>query len=242
MQTIHCKQITNHLQSILALKKEFDDNVVKSNLQKVIELQDKIIHEENLGLEALQEFYWPVENFPRIELMTGGDTAEEIQVKLHEVCEQDNERVNISSDTQFLLDSMYKSEEFADYRENPRIVKLIRVKVGDLGFLDATTIDQVYAMGAKLGLSLCPAEVGPYLRLKDTDQPVNDSCPIAMRQIISEDGEPRIFELWHHDKSGFWLTDDGGGSTSIDKWRLNDEIIFCLSEFSTSKAKKFGGK
>src|SRR5262245_53661896 len=50
-------------------------------------------------------------------------------------------------------------------------VATIECSVGDLGFTNGATIDEIHRRSALLGLSLCPLELGPHLRLQFLDQP-----------------------------------------------------------------------
>ena len=50
-------------------------------------------------------------------------------------------------------------------------VRTVEIKVRNLGFPEGATIKQVYKNANKLGLKLCPLELGPYLRLDYRDQP-----------------------------------------------------------------------
>jgi hypothetical protein len=60
----------------------------------------------------------------------------------------------------------------------------------DLGFgEDGATVQEIYARALQIGLELCPAEVGPILRLNYLDQPVGEFLNIAMRPIARYDGE-----------------------------------------------------
>src|SRR5262249_40079080 len=66
----------------------------------------------------------------------------------------------------------------------------------DLGLAgESVTVAAVYARAELLGFGLCPAEVGPQLRLQYLDQPVRDALHIAMRPIVRYTGEPTAFTI-----------------------------------------------
>ena len=57
-----------------------------------------------------------------------------------------------------------------------------------LGFPNGATLKEIYAKAKDLGLELCPAEVGPLLRLNYPDQPNGEYLRIAMETINDSDG------------------------------------------------------
>ena len=74
------------------------------------------------------------------------------------------------------------------------------------------------ARAKELGLELCPAEVGPQLRLQYKDQPNGEWILIAMEPITDSDGDLLVFrvkclvsELWLNSYDGnpdaFWNPD-----------------------------------
>lgn len=77
-------------------------------------------------------------------------------------------------------------------------VDLVVVIVRDLGFKDVAhgvRRDVLYARALELGLQLCPAEVGPALRLLYKDQPRGEWLCIGMEPITVSDGNPNVFEV-----------------------------------------------
>src|SRR3989344_6437995 len=107
----------------------------------------------------------------------------------------------------------------------PTNIQLARAKVKDLGFTEMPTTDELFARIEKVG-DLCPAEVGPHLRLADKDQPVSTWYLVVMKLITDSDGDPDIFLLDRGDGGERWLRAD-----FIDPayhWDLEGEIVFCL--------------
>lgn len=106
----------------------------------------------------------------------------------------------------------------------PVDVPLVRIKVRDLGFTEMPTITQFFARAKERGLDLCPAEVGPHLRLAFKEQPNGDWCWIAMNPISASGGGPNVFRVGRRSGGGHWLdtyyADPGG------QWDLGDEIVF----------------
>lgn len=95
-------------------------------------------------------------------------------------------------------------------------VDLAKVTVAELGFQNGATTAEIYARARERGLELCPAEVGPVLRMAYNDQAVSEWLAIGMEQIAGPDGRPRVFSV-KHDEDGLWLDhyrvwpDDGWG-------------------------------
>jgi len=109
-------------------------------------------------------------------------------------------------------------------------VNLVRLTVKDLGFPNGATSDQIYQKAQELGLQLCPAEVGPHLRLKEPL--IKEWTLIAMKQITDRDGYPYVFSL-------HWLADrfdlDSHWAHPSDEWRSSNEFVFRFRKFLETK-------
>ena len=103
-------------------------------------------------------------------------------------------------------------------------VDLVKVTVAELGFKKGARHDQIYERVKKLGLELCPAEVGPQLRLQYQDQPNGERILVAMEPIIASDGYPLVFNVGRGE-SGLWLYGRWGHSV---RFRYpDDQWVFC---------------
>ena len=56
------------------------------------------------------------------------------------------------------------------------------------GLATEASLHDIYARAVALGFELCPAEVGPALRLNYLDQPPGDSLHIAMKPVAKYNG------------------------------------------------------
>jgi hypothetical protein len=75
-------------------------------------------------------------------------------------------------------------------------IDLVVVSVAGLGFgPDGASLRDIYARAGTFGLELCPAEVGPILRLNYLDQPLGEFLHVAMRPVATYDGELVDFTL-----------------------------------------------
>ena len=133
----------------------------------------------------------------------GGRTAKELEQELRD------KKINID-----YAQDMLRSKSFTTLK-NPEQIELIRLKVRDLGFKSGATTDEIYRKAEELGLELCPAEVGPNLRLQYVDQPLGEWFYIAMKQISDRDGNPYWFKL-ECSGDGLWLR--GGWARPHARW------------------------
>ncbi|MDE2000947.1 MAG: hypothetical protein KGI60_00060 [Patescibacteria group bacterium] len=85
-------------------------------------------------------------------------------------------------------------------------VNLVDVSAAELGFPRGATRAEIYRRAHKRGLELCPAEVGPQLRLQYPDQPDNEWRLIAMKPL---NGSGRDFSTFVVTRIGpnRWLND-----------------------------------
>ncbi len=72
-------------------------------------------------------------------------------------------------------------------------VDLVRITVAELGFPKGATLQKIYDRAQELGLELCPAEVGPALRLQYPDQPRGELLTVAMEPIADSVDSPCVF-------------------------------------------------
>lgn len=73
--------------------------------------------------------------------------------------------------------------EKTPFSPNICVVNLVKLKLSNLGFKNPTSIPDIYARAEKFGFRLCPAEVGPQLRLQYLNQPRNQHLFIAMKPL-----------------------------------------------------------
>jgi hypothetical protein len=90
--------------------------------------------------------------------------------------------------------------------KTPRELDLVVLSVFELGFDDQASLHDIYARAVALGFELCPAEVGPALRLNYLDQPPGDSLHVAMKPVARYNGTLIDFTLAKaHGSIGFLL-------------------------------------
>jgi hypothetical protein len=115
-------------------------------------------------------------------------------------------------------------------------VTTVELTVGDLGFPRGATIAEIYTRAAMLGLSRCPLELGPHLRLQYPDQPEGywgkpfrqhqapyGSITIASEPLTEDDDFPKGFYL-RRIKGELWLRGYRSGPQHV--WKADDHFIF----------------
>jgi pterin-4a-carbinolamine dehydratase len=110
-------------------------------------------------------------------------------------------------------------------------VELVVRSVEELGFKDGATREQIYNRAKEIGLDLCPAEVGPQLRLQCKDQPKGEWLLIAMEPITDSDGNLRVFLVGRGDGGEQWLHGNGGGPG--DFWVGSGRWVFLRRKISS---------
>jgi hypothetical protein len=100
---------------------------------------------------------------------------------------------------------------------------LVSFSVAQLGFPGRATLSQIYAKAQELGLELCPAEVGPLLRLQYTNQPGDQYLRIAMQPMAYRGRLPALFRV-NRDSSSSWLRNDFG--LLVGEWDGGFQFVF----------------
>ncbi len=82
------------------------------------------------------------------------------------------------------------------YARTKTDVELAVLSGAELGVAEPeSSLADVYKRARQVGLELCPAEVGPQLRLDYRDQPLGETLDIAMEPVTGYSGDPRILTL-----------------------------------------------
>ncbi|KKS43753.1 MAG: hypothetical protein UV48_C0016G0002 [Candidatus Azambacteria bacterium GW2011_GWA2_42_9] len=102
---------------------------------------------------------------------------------------------------------------------------LIVMTVAELGFKKGAIRKQIYDRAIELGLELCPAEVGPALRLRYPDQPYGEWLRISMDPITDSDGDPGVFGV-DRDGDERWLYCDFGSPDGF--WDAGSRWVFVV--------------
>jgi hypothetical protein len=102
----------------------------------------------------------------------------------------------------------------------PSKVDLVNVSSGELGLTDCCDYSEICTRALASGLHLCPAEVGPRLRLHHRDMGMRECLGIGMEAFRGSKRIPWIFLLLGKTD----LDVEGGRPETV--WRLNDRLVF----------------
>jgi len=112
------------------------------------------------------------------------------------------------------------------YARTPKQVELIVLSVAELGFeADAVSHAEVYRRAKQMGLELCPAEVGPQLRLAYRNQPLGEALDVAMEPVSTYAGEPTILALVNFGTGLALIGADGASESMVPRTR---RFVFAL--------------
>jgi len=111
--------------------------------------------------------------------------------------------------------------ERVSFSQEQKSYDLVSFSVKALGFPNGATRAEIYQKAQELGMELCPAEVGPQLRLQYADQPNDDYLVMGMEPVADADGYPDLFHV-HRRGSDPWLDFSNGraGNHWVDDYRF----------------------
>ncbi len=181
---------------------------------EIIPVFNKIGHLEHIYTD------YPEGRVPTIDLGFAAALKEDLLQFLQ------RSRVRVS----YYAEEIIRSEDFGLIE--PFAVRLIKPHVRDFGFTAAATLSEIYARGEALGAYQCQTELGPYLRLRNLDQPVNDSYYIAMKGVIGSNGYPHAFSLGRRGDGRYYLSSDWTGPDAL--WGPATQFVFSLSSAASN--------
>lgn len=110
-------------------------------------------------------------------------------------------------------------------------LELVTASVRELGFTKYTRYDAICARIRELGYDLCPAEVGPQLRLQYKDQPFGELLVIAMEAISDWRNDLLVFVV-EHCSDGLRLNAYSGHPCRF--FDPDDRFVFVRRKLSTN--------
>jgi len=132
--------------------------------------------------------------------------------------------------------TLFANEQFTTSPVTSSLVT-VEISVANLGYAEGAVMAQIHERATELGLSLCPLELGPHLRLQFLDQsegelgqpPVQHRAPpgsmtVVSRPLADDDETPKGFYL-RRIKGVLWLR--GYRSEPAHLWSPEDRLIFC---------------
>ena len=104
------------------------------------------------------------------------------------------------------------------YARTTTDVELVVLSAADLGVESESSLADVYKRVRQLGLGLCPAEVGPQLRLDYRDQPLGEALNIAMEPVATYGGDPTILTLANFGTGLLLIGSDGRSEFMVHRY------------------------
>jgi hypothetical protein len=97
-------------------------------------------------------------------------------------------------------------------------VELVVLSAAELGVeSDESSLLEVYERARRAGLELCPAEVGPQLRLAYRNQPLGEALDIAMEPVATYSGAPTILTLANWGTGLMLIGRDGRSESKVNR-------------------------
>ena len=99
---------------------------------------------------------------------------------------------------------------------------------------DESSLSDVYERARQAGLELCPAEVGPKLRLNYRNQPLGEALDIAMEPVATYSGDPTILTLANWGTGLILIGRDGRSESTVNRI---SRFVFALPTRDRLEAK-----
>jgi hypothetical protein len=104
------------------------------------------------------------------------------------------------------------------YTKTKTDVDLAVLSAAELGVeSDESSLSDVYERARQVGLELCPAEVGPQLRLDYHNQPLGEALDIAMEPVATYSGDPTILTLVNWGTGLVLIGRDGRSESKVNR-------------------------
>lgn len=108
---------------------------------------------------------------------------------------------------------LFADPVFAPAKEECQVRPVV-VSLPDLGLTDGGTFDEIVQRAGSAGLTPCPTELGPHLRLRYRDQPEGPYLTVASQKLRGEDAFPNGLYL-RRLEDGLWLRGYNAGPENI---------------------------
>jgi hypothetical protein len=121
------------------------------------------------------------------------------------------------------------------YAQLPTRLRLYRVRGSDLGYQDNDNVSlhDVYQRASELEYDLCPAEVGPMLRLSYLDQPPREFLDIAHLPVHRYGGQPIRLMVGYDGWTFLLVGKIGDLETTVPARSL--VFVFCKATLTASR-------
>jgi hypothetical protein len=109
--------------------------------------------------------------------------------------------------------------------DKEREVDLVNVTTFELGLNNLATREEIYNRAKKLGLELCPAEVGPRMALQHKGRYEGEWIIVGMEPVLLSDGVKELFSV-KYDNLKMILCAHGGKPEEL--WNPEQQWLFVL--------------
>jgi hypothetical protein len=122
------------------------------------------------------------------------------------------------------------------YARTKTDVELVVLSAAELGVVEwETSLSNVYKRARQVGLELCPADVGPRLRLDYRNQPLGEALDIAMEPVATYSGDPTILTLVNWGTGLLLIGRDGRSESMVSRI---SRFVFALPTNGGLEAKR----
>jgi hypothetical protein len=122
------------------------------------------------------------------------------------------------------------------YMSKATQVQLAVLSAAQLGVeAGAAPRSDVYRRAKRIGLELCPAEVGPQLRLEYRNQPLGEALDIAMEPVATYSGDPTVLTLVNFGSGLALIGGDGRSDAMVPRTR---RFVFALPAKERLEARR----
>lgn len=168
----------------------------------------------NILPKSIEHIYttFPEGRIEKRMVIVGGKSKEELKKEI-------KEKFYLSPYAENMIDN----QNFIVSQE-PYLVDIVCLRVEDFGYIDALNTEEIYTEAQSLGLDLCSAEVGPYLRIQYENQPSDEFIHIAMKQIVDSKNKSKVFRVGNF-KNEMNLTESVSEPLSV--YYQDDKFAFC---------------
>jgi len=104
-------------------------------------------------------------------------------------------------------------------------VELVLLSAANLGVESESSLADVYKRARQAGLELCPAEVGPQLRLDYRNQPLGEALNVAIEPVATYSGDLAILTLVNWGTGLALIGRDGRSESMVSR---TSRFVFAL--------------
>ena len=104
-------------------------------------------------------------------------------------------------------------------------MELVLLSAADLGVQSESSPADVYKRARQAGLELCPAEVGPQLRLDYRNQPLGEALDVAIEPVATYSGDLAILTLVNWGTGLALIGRDGRSESMVSR---TSRFVFAL--------------